>query len=339
MSTVTREDTVHLNKLRRPSPRAKAFTLVELLVVIAIIGVLVALLLPAVQSAREAARRSDCGNRIRQLGIAALNFHNARRVFPPGTLGRLPPSNDSASLDADQYTGAIPFLLPYMECENIYELIDRPVLDIAKSPSTPWWGYTNTWTVAQTRLPQVMCPSAVNDTPSEAVIVYYNHWYTVSGSQGIASIQAHALGISTGASALMPSNYLGVAGLAAYVADGGYFDRYRGVFTNRSRVTVKKIGDGTSKTLLFGEMSGVHDKGKTRAFVAWMSAGSLPVITQTLGDGSDNEVYMFSSMHPGVVLFCLADGSLQAISKEIDRTVLTSLSGMSDGDLTDAQAF
>jgi prepilin-type N-terminal cleavage/methylation domain-containing protein len=331
-------DTVHLirSQLTKAKASSLGFTLVELLVVIAIIGVLVALLLPAVQAAREAARRTDCTNKLRQLALAAQNYHSARRAFPPGTLGRLPPTNDSASLDDDQYSGAIPFMLPYMECENIYELIDQPVLDIAKSPSRPWWGYLKSWNVAQTRLPQVMCPSVLNDTPTEFVIVYYNHWSQVPNS---ASIQAHLLGVSTGAYALMPSNYLGVAGVGANVADGGYFDRYMGVFTQRSRVAAKKIRDGTSKTLFFGEMTGVHDKGKTRAYVAWMSAGCMPVIAQTLGDGSDNEIYMFSSMHPGIVLFCLADGSTQAISKEIDPNVLNSLSGMNDGDITDAAAF
>ena len=101
MSESSRRDT----RIRRAG-----FTLVELLVVIAIIGILVALLLPAVQSIREAARRTQCLNNLRQLGIAAHNFHDANSKFPPGTM-----NTSVANPGNSQRLGFIPFLLPFAE--------------------------------------------------------------------------------------------------------------------------------------------------------------------------------------------------------------------------------
>ena len=101
----------------------KAFTLVELLVVIAIIGLLIALLLPAVQAAREAARRADCSNRVKQLGLAAHNFHDAYRRFPPGYLGPIPQAPSPPF--AGQSNGSLTFLLPYLELGAVYEKLDE----------------------------------------------------------------------------------------------------------------------------------------------------------------------------------------------------------------------
>src|SRR2546423_10314875 len=95
------------------------FTLVELLVVIAIIGVLVALLLPAVQSARESGRRMSCANNIKQLGVAAHNFHDVFGRLPPGWLGQMPPSTWNSHQTDNQYIGVLAHLLPYLEQQNV----------------------------------------------------------------------------------------------------------------------------------------------------------------------------------------------------------------------------
>jgi prepilin-type N-terminal cleavage/methylation domain-containing protein len=336
-STVTREDTVHLSN-SRPKPRSRTwgFTLVELLVVIAIIGVLVALLLPAVQAAREAARRSDCGNRLRQLGLAALNYHNARRVFPPGTLGYRVIMEDPP--EEDQYTGALPFLLPYMELQSIYERIDRDVVSTSKQspPALPiWFNNTSAWTIAQTRIPDFLCPTALQATAENGVFVRFFTYY--KPSEG-AFLGAGFLNVSTGASALAPTNYTGCGGWTGKVGVGAY-DRYVGIYTNRSRTTVKSIQDGTSKTLSFGETLNVMNQGKTWFTMSWMGAGLLVTGSQGLAIGSEDMTLKFSSLHPGVVLFSFADGSLQAVSKEIDPQVLISLSGMNDGDSIDAKVL
>ena len=96
---------------RTPSSRRGGFTLVELLVVIAIIGVLIALLLPAVQQARESARRTQCVNNLKQVGLAVHNFHD--------TFGELPPSRIQY-----EYLGWSAVLLPFMEQTNLYDQLD-----------------------------------------------------------------------------------------------------------------------------------------------------------------------------------------------------------------------
>src|SRR5690606_10258244 len=108
--------------LRTASIDRSAFTLVELLVVIAIIGILIALLLPAVQAARESARRVDCTNRLRQISLACLNHHNAYRRFPSASSASIEPPGSPPY----NYTGMgfIPQILPFTEEQSVSTLID-----------------------------------------------------------------------------------------------------------------------------------------------------------------------------------------------------------------------
>src|ERR1700752_4246093 len=98
----------------------KGFTLVELLVVIAIIGILVSLLLPAVQSAREAARRMQCSNNLKEIALATHNFHDTYKKFPPGVLST-PPRGGVYDDINNQYFGTLPYILPFLELDNIHD--------------------------------------------------------------------------------------------------------------------------------------------------------------------------------------------------------------------------
>src|SRR5215475_9922340 len=115
--------------------KRSAFTLIELLVVIAIIGVLIGLLLPAIQKVREAANRMSCTNNLKQLGISAHNYQGTFNKLPPGYLGPLNNTTASKTALADptiQWVGVLTFLLPYMELNQIYQQIaqDWTPLDI-----------------------------------------------------------------------------------------------------------------------------------------------------------------------------------------------------------------
>ena len=129
----------------RNQTRTTGFTLVELLVVIAIIGVLVALMLPAIQAAREAARRTSCNNNLKNLGVAALNFHDSHK--------KLPTSNRAAGVtNAPRYAWAT-LMLPYFEEQNVFDQYDF------KSN----WSKPTNFAIVGTRLPVFECPSVPDE--------------------------------------------------------------------------------------------------------------------------------------------------------------------------------
>ena len=138
--------------------RRKAFTLVELLVVIAIIGILIALLLPAVQAAREAARRSQCTNNLKQLGLAAQNFHDTYKRFPVASyeMNFKDPDNSTPTAPVwsnnDQRWSWICSVLPFMEQQPLYDL---SVSNHLNTSSNPWTSSDLTATKIQT----ILCPS------------------------------------------------------------------------------------------------------------------------------------------------------------------------------------
>ena len=139
--------------MSRPSVPRRAFTLVELLVVIAIIGILVALLLPAVQTAREAARRIQCINQIRQLCLASLTYESANRSFPPGLV------DDDNNLQEAQHNGFV-FLLPYFEESALHDQYNF----------NENWKSDSNKVVAQSRIEFLICPSNDSSVPDEGSV-------------------------------------------------------------------------------------------------------------------------------------------------------------------------
>ena len=312
----------------------RAFTLVELLVVIAIIGILIALLLPAVQAAREAARRSRCASNLKQIGLAALNFESARRCFPPGYLGPKPQVYAAPNWD-NQQTGVLVFLLPYMELDSAYEPIATAVggtavslLDIDRLGKA-WWtpGLTMAWNAAQNKIAAFRCPSV----PENSVdVIAMSHIYF----DGSTYITYSAATLPTGL-ALGVTNYLGCAGLYGKVAAAAghltMIDNQSGVFYNRSKTLMGEIHDGTSSTILFGENSGAlqldASKPVQRYPFSWMGVGVMWTAMPP-SDPPTNWAH-FSSDHGGIIEFCFADGAVRALNHDVDTKLLRALSSMS----------
>jgi type II secretory pathway pseudopilin PulG len=301
--------------LRRSPRKNAAFTIVELLVVIGIIGILVALLLPAVQAAREAARRAQCTNNLRQLGLAAQNFHDVRGTFPPGYLGPIP-AGPTPPIH-DQFVGAITYLLPHMEQGSVSEQIQVNTNVTYRAP--PWWTDTPTWSIGQAKIRSLVCPSDDPYSSNTGTFVGLN----VFVQSGVVKLRSLYMSNAGNGNALGRSNYVGCGG------SGVAYDGYFGVFGNRSRTSLASITDGTSNTFLFGEaVGGVIGNGREFSH-SWMGSGSLPVIWG-LGDRG---LEKFSSWHPGIVMFCFADGSVRGINVEIPLESFQSIGGMRDGNV------
>ena len=294
----------------------RGFTLVELLVVIAIIGILIALLLPAVQAVRSAARSTVCSNNMRQIALASLNYESTFQQFPPGYLG--PDSNDIRLNLFDnlcqQHTGALAFLLAQMEQANIEGLVPDiyfSVTTIGQEPPespqvTPWWDDAGLFELAQAKVPSFLCPEAT-EQPASAIVAAHSFiqplMFTAEGS------------------AIENFNF----GLTRYRPCGGEVSSIsgrRGILRNRSKTTFGEITDGTSNTILFGETSSLDG-----FEYAWIAGGGIDSIF-----GFGNHPLRWGSDHPGeIVKFCFADGSVHNFTESVEASVLATYSSMEDG--------
>ena len=303
------------------SKSPNAFTLVELLVVITIIGILIALLLPAVQAAREAARRIQCTNHLKQIGLAAHNFENQHGRFPPGYLGPIPQEKEKhQGPHFGQRVGCLTFILPFMELGNIWELMDTDatdhgnisLFDITRE-GDKYWAREEAFKMGQTRIGSFICPS---DTPYDKLKILTHIFFIPNTIVGGSLVEGKGLPLGR-------TNYLGVAGDVGYIGDPSR-DLYKGVFYNRSQISFMEIRDGSSNTLLFGEATG----GENHAY-AWIGAGVMCTLYQNYSETTG--WYQFSSHHSGIIQFCLADGSVRQISTEIDRNTFKYLGAIADG--------
>lgn len=271
-------------------PVRPGFTLVELLVVITIIGVLISLLLPAVQSAREAAHRMQCTNQIKQLGLALHSYHDTYRSFPPGWV-------DSGNFG----WGWNAFLFPYLEQQTFFERLNvnkKQLIQINNNASTQ--------PLLQTVIPNLRCPS---DRAKEV------------GEQYVGA-GANQRPVAT-------SNYVGCRGFFNMANGDTTNDPIvdntlnNGVLYANSAVKFTDITDGTSNTLAIGEKNIDATNSGSPEFRAacWAGDGRAQngnaVTSCVRGKVNQGNQMNFASSHPGGANFALCDGSVRFIAETI----------------------
>jgi prepilin-type N-terminal cleavage/methylation domain-containing protein len=324
------------------------FTLVELLVVIAIIGILVALLLPAIQAAREAARRSQCLNNLKQQGIAVHNYIDARKKLPPARI-------------CDHHVTWLFLILPYLENVQLGSMWDSSQGDFYDAP----------FEVRTAVVQEYLCPSAdhASLTIVKPMTSLSSHVHS-GGDEGAGQFRgsiADYMGIMASSCALSrkvifpnettprQGNLSSTTELAV-MADGSIVPVYprdwvsipatpptnfpQRIASYNPRVSIAKITDGTSKTLMIGEVA----KSRADDFQAFngdtapaLFIGEVrpfaPESEPSPRPANYHDSNSFGSAHPAVVNFVMVDGSVHSISREVNPRVLDRAAQRNDGEI------
>lgn len=354
-------------KCRRSS---LGFTLVELLVVIAIIGILIGMLLPAVQQVRESARRISCANNLRQIGLAMLNHESANQSFPPGYTstvtsdGTVPDGVviDPVTWDAGPGWGWAARLLPFIEANNIANEIDF---------ETPIWDASHR-DLIRSRIPIFLCPSASGDETPIVVVDQSQVPYSPDGNTDLLLGRSHyvashgqesAWGSEAGSDLsgeVFTNIYTGttksvdIYGDVSRVADGPFY--------RNSKTRIASVTDGTSNTIFLGEHSSklsdktwvgvvpgaiVHpqftspengsDGAATMVLVhAGPSGGELDITGFPIVHPVNFPTFHVGQMyaeHPGGGNLCFGDGSVHFFSDTISLITFAELSSIDEGEI------
>ncbi|NLF10019.1 MAG: DUF1559 domain-containing protein [Pirellulaceae bacterium] len=325
--------------------RKTAFTLVELLVVITIIGILIALLLPAVQAAREAARRLQCNNNLKQIALALHNYHETNQTLPFGS------SYSTAATRTDAGTWAS-FILPYIEQQGVFDLLDfnypmgdarnaaaaaieiqtfacpsdpqssEPILENRRwSPGTSESGYRGTWN--PTNAMGLWYPGCTGPTCPDFCLFSADN----TASPNNPTCQGCNWGTESGGFCIAD----GLKGEAAFA---GMFGRAK------VGIPFSRVSDGLSNTLMIGETLPGHCRYNC------MYCNNFPVATThvplNLMDSMEEDPTMangyirsggFKSLHPGGVGFALGDGSVRFINETVDYVLINQLGTRAGGEV------
>ena len=339
--------------MRVRGKQPQGFTLVELLVVIAIIGVLVGLLLPAVQSAREAARRMQCSNNLKQLGLSLHNYHDTFKRFPGGTAS-VPWFADTVNGNAQPWSAGLwrkgsqlVKLLPFIEQGAFFNAIpmERDVEDWF-AQIQPAGSVFAGIRPRERQISAFVCPS---DPPSRVDIAVGNYGVSMGSQAMPAQTQSctlyptHINGPTGHGSSNSPSNISGVFSRFNWAAKLG------------------DLSDGTSSTIALGEIrpncADHHNNGWHHGNALWTSTippinyntcrgepgGSPNPLNASTRNCNSFDVWMtsqgFKSKHVGGAQFVLCDGSVHFISQTVDYVTYQRLGARADGQVVDMSAI
>lgn len=282
----------------------RAFTLVELLVVIAIIGLLVALLLPAVQAAREAARRMQCGNNLRQLGVAMQNYHDTLKTFPPGFMVRGYLGNGTPG----GWAWGV-FLMPYIEQCPLQDRLSVTEYTLEQVINDP-----NLLPMLQADLSVFRCPSSL-----------------------IGPLRTHQGAPNP---KVASANYTCCRGFFSFTGTTHLTKANNGLCYGESATRMRDVIDGTSNTFAIGERTAfgaaLQNDGSWPSWCGPGGGGAMNTVSSGVSEPPNNTSNgAFSSQHPGGTVFCFVDGSVQFIAD----TIHASNAGLTTGNLGDPALF
>jgi len=328
-----------------PTPKRAGFTLIELLVVIAIIAVLMALLLPAVQQAREAARRTQCRNHLKQLGIALHNYHDVYLRFPHGRGGTGHPDGGTVNAAANNVNRASGFigLLPYLDQGPLYNTMSGP-LTIGGTTYPAFGPRTDNtaYTPFMTQIPALQCPSSLPRT--QAVLggqtnygfCWGDNSRNITGSESVSARvsvrgdQRGMFGFQNCRKIAMvtdgTSNTIAMAEIATSDDPNmilGGVARSRGTQMYDSPITCLAEGDRATGLLsTTGSNAGWRGNGWANGVVTYTGFNTIlppnsPTCMQSSNDHS-NGVVSATSFHEGGIHALMADGAVRFISENID---------------------